>query len=85
MAKMDDQTKLKSDAAEVTAKIVGSYEKLAGKFREKSQRAAERVKTAKGESKRAMHRRRFELYGDAAQDLDERVQAVRTRHEQSSE
>ena len=85
MAKPDNQNKLRSDAAEVTAKIVASYEKLAGKFREKSQRAAERVKSAKSESKRAMYRRRFESYGDAAQDLDEQVTNVRARHEQGSD
>ena len=85
MAKEPTPDKLKRDAAEVQAKIVAGYEKLGGKFREKSQRAAERLKSEKGESRRAMYRRRFELYGDAAQELDERIQNVRGRSEQGSE
>ena len=69
MAKPDDPSKLEQDSAEARAKIAMGDEKLAAKFRERSQRAAERLKSVKGESKRAIHRRRFDLYGDAAQDL----------------
>ncbi|GJE45689.1 hypothetical protein [Methylobacterium soli] len=85
MAKADDPKKLERDAAEVTAKIVAAYEKLAGKLREKSHRAEDRLKSAKSENKRAMYRRRFELYGDAAQDLDERLRAVRGRLDRDNE
>lgn len=76
VAKSDDPSKLERDSAEVSAKIAAGYEKLAAKFRERSQRAAERLKSVKGESKRAIHRWRFELYGDAAQDLHERLQSI---------
>lgn len=85
MAKTDDPSKLERDSAEVSAKIAAGYEKLAAKFREKSQRAAERLKTVKGESKRAIHRRRFELYGDAAQDLSDRLQNIQGRLDRSSD
>ena len=84
MAKEPTPDKLKRDPAEVQAKIVAGYEKLGGKFREKSQRAAERLKSMKGESRRAMYRRRFELYGDAAQGLDERVQSVMGRSDKAA-
>lgn len=67
---------LKEETADITAKIAASYEKLAGKFRQKAQRAAEKVNDAKGEEKRALHRRRFELYGDAATDLEDRLRQL---------
>ena len=79
MAKKDDPSERENDSAEVSAKIAAGYEKLAAKFRERSQLAAERLKSVKGESKRAIHRRRFELYGDAAQDLSERLQDIQGR------
>lgn len=63
--------------SEVTAKIAGSYEKLAVKFRDKAERASEHLKEAKNETKRTTYRRRFELYGDAATDLDERVRQLK--------
>ena len=85
MAKRDDPSKLERDSAEVSAKIAAGYEKLAAKFRERSQRAAERLKSVKGENIRAIHRRRFELYGDAAQDLSDRLQNIQGRLDRSGD
>lgn len=85
MAMTDDPSKLERDRADVSAKIAAGYEKLAAKFRERSQRAAERLKTVVGESKRAIHRRRFELYGDAAQDLSDRLQNIQGRLDRGSD
>lgn len=76
MAKKSKPIDLKQETADISAKIAASYEKLAGKFRQKAQRAAEKVKDAKGEEKRVLHRRRFELYGDAATDLEDRLRRL---------
>ena len=51
MAKKSKPIDLKQETADISAKIAASYEKLAGKFRQKAQRAAEKVKDAKGEEK----------------------------------
>ena len=63
--------------SEVTAKIAVSYEKLAAEFRRKSQRASDHIKDAKNEAKRTAYRRKFELYGDASIDLDDRARKLR--------
>jgi predicted nucleic acid-binding Zn-ribbon protein len=73
MAKKAKLIDLKQETADISAKIAASYEQLAGKFREKAKRAADKVKDTKGEEKRAPHRRRFELYSDAATDLEDRL------------
>jgi hypothetical protein len=49
-----------------------SYEKLAGKFGQKAQRAAEKARDAKSGERKLLHRRRFDLYNDAAADLQDR-------------
>lgn len=76
MAKKDKPIDLKQETADISAKIAASYEKLASKFRQKAQRGAEKVKDAKSDEKRALHRRRFELYGDAATDLEDRLRQL---------
>jgi hypothetical protein len=75
--KTDDPSNLKRDGAEVSARIAAGYKKLSAKLREKSHRAAERLKSVKGEDKRAIHRRRFELYADATQGLEKRLENIR--------
>lgn len=76
MAKTVESGKVEEDAAETEVKIMAAMQKLAAKFQAKAQRAAERLKTAKGEEKRTVYRRRFELYGNAASDLEERVRLL---------
>ncbi|WP_407530907.1 hypothetical protein [Methylobacterium oryzisoli] len=65
--------RIKDDAAEVKAKIDASFEKLANKLRSKADRAKEHAASAKGAAKRKLHGRRFELYADAATELEERL------------
>jgi predicted nucleic acid-binding Zn-ribbon protein len=85
MAKKSKPIDLKQETADISAKIAASYEKLAGKFREKAQHAAEKVKDTKGEEKRALYRRRFELYGDAATDLEDRLRQLQGSGERGSD
>ena len=76
MAKKDKPVDLKQETADISAKIATSYEKLAGKFRQKAQRAAEKARDAKGGEKEILHRRRFDLYSDAATDLRDRLRQL---------
>lgn len=85
MAKNGKPIDLKQETADISAKIAASYEKLAGKFRQKAQRAAEKVRDAKGEEKRALYRRRFELYGDAANDLEDRLRQLQGSSERGGD
>jgi predicted nucleic acid-binding Zn-ribbon protein len=85
MAKNGKPIDLKQETADISTKIAGSYEKLAGKFRQKAQHAAEKVKDAKNEEKRALYRRRFELYGDAATDLEDRLRQLQGSGEKGSD
>lgn len=85
MAKNPKPIDLKQETADISAKIAASYEKLAGKFRQKAQRAAEKVKDTKGEEKRTLYRRRFELYGDAASDLEDRLRQLQGSGERGSD
>ena len=78
MPKQAKPDKAAQDGAETQAKIAAACLKLAAKFQEKAQRAAERVKAARSEDKRAMHRRRFELYGDAATELGDRARSMKS-------
>ncbi|WP_128563919.1 hypothetical protein [Methylobacterium crusticola] len=73
MKKDEAADPLKSETHEITSKINAAYEKLALKLRAKADKAKERAGTTKDEAKRAIHRRRFELYGDAAHDIEERL------------
>ena len=85
MAKKAKLIDLKQETADISAKIAASYEQLAGKFREKAKRAADKVKDTKGEEKRALHRRRFELYSDAATDLEDRLRQLQGSGEKGSD
>lgn len=77
MAKKSKPIDLKQETADISAKIAASYEKLAGKFQQKALRAAEKARDAKGEEKQILHRRRFDLYSDAATDLKDRLRQLR--------
>lgn len=85
MAKKPKPINLKQETADISAKIAASYEKLADKFRQKAQRAAEKVKDAKSDRKRALHRRHLELYGDAATDLEDRWRHLRGNAEEGTD
>lgn len=64
---------LKAEAEKITGKIDESFEKLANKLRGKADKAKAKVETAKNGAKRAVMLRRFELYADAAQHLEDRL------------
>jgi hypothetical protein len=81
MAKKAKPIDLKQETADISAKIAASYGKLAGKFRQKAQHAAEKVQHAKDEGRRVLYRRRFELYGDAATDLEDRLRQIQVGNE----
>lgn len=85
MVKKSKPIDLKQETADISAKIAASYEKLAGKFRQKAQRAAEKVKDTKGEEKRVLYRRRFEFYSDAATDLEDRLRQLQGSGESGSD
>ena len=85
MAKKTKPIDLKQETADISAKIATSYEKLASKFRQKAQHAAEKLKDTTGEEKRARHRRRFELYGDAAADLEDRLRQLQGNESKDSD
>lgn len=85
MVKHTKPIDLKQESADISAKIAAGYEKLAGKFREKAKRAADKIKDTKGEEKRALHRRRFELYGDAASDLEDRLRQLQNGADKGSD
>ena len=76
MAKRDA---LAEAAAKAGLHIVAAHERLALKLRERAQRALEKAGEAGGERKRGAQRRRFELYGDAATEAEQRVADLRLR------
>lgn len=79
MAKADKRRSLEAGIAEIDLKITEGYARLAEKFRERSRRASERMECVRDETRRQILLKRFERYGDAAQELDERVAALRGR------
>ena len=69
--KKDYSEILKQEADEVTGKIDEKFDKLSNKFRDKADKAKEKLNDTKKEAKRAVLLRRFELYADAANHLEE--------------
>jgi hypothetical protein len=69
----DHTDALRQESDEVTAKINGAYEKLASKLRRKADKAKGSMDAKKNDRKRALLRRRFELYADAANNLELRL------------
>lgn len=77
MAKDGDKDGLKLMALETNAKIADAYEKLAIKFREKSQKADDKAQGAEKKGKQEVLRRRSELFGQAAKELQDKVAKLR--------
>lgn len=70
----DDHTgALRHESEKVGAKIGAAYQKLATKLRGKADKARTAMETKKRQAKRALLQRRFELYADAAQDIEKRL------------
>ena len=64
---------LREESEKTGGKINEAYEKLASKLRSKADKAKVRMEKKKGEKKRALLKRRFELYGDAAHEIEMRL------------
>ena len=70
----DEQAdRLRRETEAVSAKIDAAYAKLAAKLRGKADKAKAAMDAKKSETKRAVLRRRFELYADAAHDIETRL------------
>lgn len=69
---------LRQESEAITHKIDAAYEKLAAKLRGKANKAEASMDTKRAGLKRDILRRRFELYADAANNLEMRL-ALRSR------
>lgn len=74
----DHADALRQESEAITHKIDAAYEKLAAKLRGKADKAKASMDTKRDGLKRDVLRRRFELYADAANDLEMRL-ALRSR------
>jgi hypothetical protein len=63
------------------AEILALYETLAKKLRARAQKALARSEAADGVRKRVAKRKAFEIYGDAATEVEHRVAVLRSRVE----
>lgn len=71
---VDDHTDaLHRESEKITGKIDEAYEKLASKLRGKADKAKAGMETKKSKTKRALLKRRFELYADAAHEIEMRL------------
>lgn len=69
----DHTDALRQESEKITAKIDAAYDKLASKLRGKADKAKASMDAKRDDRKRALLRRRFELYADAANDLEMRL------------
>ena len=69
----DHEAALRDESEKISGKIDEAFEKLASKLRSKADKAKAGMETKKGEKKRALLRRRFKLYGDAAHEIEMRL------------
>ena len=69
----DHQDAVKAEAAKVSTKIDEAFGKLAKKMRERADKAKAKMEATRKPEKRAVLLRRFELYADAANHLEERL------------
>lgn len=77
MAKDGDQERLKLETSETNGKIADAYEKLAAKFRKRSEKADDKAVATEKEGKQEALRRRSKLFGKAAKDLEDKVAKLR--------
>lgn len=76
---------LRQESEKIAGKINEAYEKLASKLRAKADKAKSALELKKGEKKRALLRRRFELYADAANELEMRAAERRDPEDNDSD
>ncbi|MDP4003315.1 hypothetical protein [Methylobacterium sp. NEAU K] len=71
--KRDLATRLSAEADAVRAKIDKAYDKLAAKLRKRAEKAKAEMIRSRTFAKRVIMQRRFELYANAARELDRTV------------
>lgn len=81
----DHSSALKQEADKVSGKIDEAFQKLAKKLRAKADHAKGKVDTTQNKTKRAIQLRRFELYADAANHLEDRLAHPSDAPDNSSE
>jgi hypothetical protein len=69
----EHQVAVDAEGKKVGAKIDEDFKKLAKKMRERADKAKAKINGAKKPEKRAVLLRRFELYADAANHLEQRL------------
>ncbi|WP_342111310.1 hypothetical protein [Methylobacterium sp. SI9] len=69
----DHADALGQETEKIAGKINAAYEKFASKLRGKADKAKAGMETKKSETKRALLKRRFELYADAANEIEMRL------------
>lgn len=69
----DHKDAAQAEAEKVSAKIDEAFGKLAKKMRERADKAKSKMDETRKPEKRAVLLRRFELYADAANHLEERL------------
>lgn len=69
----DHTDALRRESEKIAGKINAAYKKLASKLRGKANKAKAGMETKKSETKRALLKRRFELYADAANEIEMRL------------
>lgn len=69
----DDTDALSQESEKIAGKINDAYEKLASKLQGKADKAKSALVSKKSEKKRTLLRRRFELYADAAHEIEMRL------------
>ena len=69
----DHQDAVKAEAEKVSAKIDEAFGKIAKKMRDRANKSKAKMEATRKPEKRAILLRRFELYADAANHLEERL------------
>ena len=77
MAKDKVQDHLKRETSETNGKIADAYEKLAAKFRRRSEKADDKAEATEKEGKQEALRRRSKLFGKAAKELEDKAVKLR--------
>ena len=81
----DIADRLRGETDAITAKIDAAYERLAHKLRAKADKAKDGLDAAKKDRKRAILRRRFELYGDAAHVIEDQLAERRRSRDEAGD
>jgi len=73
MAKDKDQDRVRRETTKTNGRIATGYEALAVKFRARMRKADDKAQAAATRGKQEALRRRSELFGQAAKELEDKV------------